>query len=267
MIPNVPKAFQIAAQPINKADWLTQNDQSTAQIAEKRRLITHNLDAIWRDNGECDTAQAEALAEISGFLGKTPAPQDHNLPPLLPPLLKAAMLVQDDLVLMQKTQAGWRLAVGAVCFPSSWRLDEKFNHPLANMHADVPGFGPKSRNADIIERMFDKLQPDQPLLRGNWGLMPDAELFHPHIHRISADFEAMAELTYRHERQTLIKLRQSGLILFTIRISLHSLGQIKTQPALTQSLKNQVNSLSEAEITYKAIKNHRNKLLEWLDSG
>lgn len=260
MISGVPKAFQIAAQPIPQPDWLTQNAQSAAQIAEKRALITKNLDAVWRDNGECDVAQAEALAAITAFVAQAPAPQNHALPSLL----QAAMLVQDDLVLMQKTPAGWRLAVGAVCFPSSWRLSEKFNRPLADMHEHVPGFGPQTRHAEIIERMFDKLKPHQPLLRGNWGLMPDDALFHPHIHRIPTDFSAMEKLTFRHERQTIMKLRQSGLILFTIRISVHALGAIKADPTLSQNLKDQINHLSQDQLSYKALINHRQKLLDWL---
>lgn len=263
MITDVPKAFQIAAQPISKADWLAQNAQSAAQIAEKHTLITQKFDAIWCDNGECAAAQAEALAEITHYLGTQSAKRNRHYPPLL----QAALLVQDDLVLMQKTPAGWRLAVGAVCFPSSWRLGEKFNRPLADMHADVPGFGPHTHNAKIIERMFDRLQPDQPLMRGNWGVMPDDELFHPHIHRIAIDFKDMAELTFRHERQTIMKLRQSGLILFTIRISVHRLDTIKAQPTLRVAFKNQLMQLSNSENHYKALINHRHKLIDWLKTA
>jgi hypothetical protein len=45
------------------------------------------------------------------------------------PLKAAALLVQEDLILMRKGEDGWRLAAGSLCFPSSWTLTEKFGRP------------------------------------------------------------------------------------------------------------------------------------------
>jgi hypothetical protein len=58
----------------------------------------------------------------------------------LPPLHQAALSVQEDLVLMRKGEAGWRLAAASVCFPSSWNLREKFRRPMHEIHGPVPGF-------------------------------------------------------------------------------------------------------------------------------
>ena len=44
---------------------------------------------------------------------------------------------------MRRGEDGWRLAAGSLCFPSSWSLDEKFGRPLQEIHAPVPGFGPR----------------------------------------------------------------------------------------------------------------------------
>ncbi len=43
---------------------------------------------------------------------------------------------------MRRGEEGWRLAVGALCFPSSWQLTEKFGKPMSGIHEPVPGFGP-----------------------------------------------------------------------------------------------------------------------------
>ena len=43
--------------------------------------------------------------------------------------------------LLLKTEPGGtaHLVAGAVCFPSSWNLEEKIGHPIAAIHAVVPG--------------------------------------------------------------------------------------------------------------------------------
>jgi hypothetical protein len=84
------------------------------------------------------------------------------------PLLIAASLVQEDLIIMRKGLTGWRLATGSLSFPSSWHLREKFGRPMPEIHAAVPGFGVGSRNMSVIQRMFDNLPPGQLYLRWNW---------------------------------------------------------------------------------------------------
>lgn len=259
---DTPPAFKIAATPISKEEWLTQNTESHTQIAAKKQLLAQRLGDVWCDNGQCFEAQQEALEEISAALGIKP-----QMPIEKAPLLSAAQWVQDDLVLMQKTPQGWVLAAGAVCFPSSWTLADKFNKPLDHIHQEVPGFGPKSRNAQLIARMFDHLAPDAPIMRGNWGLLPDDELFHPTPHRIPTDFTDMSQLTYRHERQTLLKLKRTGAILFTIRITLWPLSHIKAEKPLKRSFIEQIESLNGDEIRYKAIMNHTKRLLDWLNQA
>ena len=75
------------------------------------------------------------------------------------PIAIAALLVQEDLVLMRKSPEGWRLVAASLCFPSAWNLLEKFRKPLHEIHAPVPDFGEGTRNAGLIERMFDSLNP------------------------------------------------------------------------------------------------------------
>ena len=81
----------------------------------------------------------------------------------MPPLKAASLLVQEDLILMRRGDNGWRLAAGSLCFPSSWTLTEKFGRPLQEIRRPVPGFGPDTRNNELINRMFDRLH--QPVLR------------------------------------------------------------------------------------------------------
>lgn len=257
---DTPPAFKIAAKPIDKANWLIQNALQASHLTEKEKLFEERLADVWRDNGEVDEAQHEALIEICHHLNYTKPEPDCATPPLL----QASRLVQDDLVIMQKKPEGWVLAAASICFPSSWKLSEKFNRPLNDIHEHVPSFGPKSRNATLIARMFDTLQPDKPLMRGNWGLLPNDGLFQPHPHRIPDDFGELGQLTFRHERQTILKLKQTQDIVFTIRISCWSLSTIRSDTMLRKSLIEQIETMTPDQIHYKAIAKQRQSLLDWL---
>ena len=79
---------------------------------------------------------------------------------------------------MRRDDSGWRLAAGSLCFPSSWSLVEKFGRPLQEIHAPVPGFGPGTRPAELINRMFDGLQ-GQAVERFNWSIQADDALYQP----------------------------------------------------------------------------------------
>ena len=151
----------------------------------------------------------------------------------MPPLKAASLLVQEDLILMRRGDDGWRLAAGSLCFPSSWTLTEKFGRPLHEYIAPVPGFGPGTRNNELISRMFDKLH--QPVQRFNWSIQAGDALYHPlsHSGRVEraeqrpskfGDADLNAAAFIRVERQTLRKLPASGDILFTIRIYLDPLA-------------------------------------------
>jgi hypothetical protein len=97
----------------------------------------------------------------------------------LAPLLRAGLLVQDDLVIMRRKEDGWHLVAGFVAFPSSWSLQEKFGRPMQAIHADVPGFGEGTRNAGLITRIFDNLPVTQPVERMNWSVNTTGDLFLP----------------------------------------------------------------------------------------
>jgi len=104
----------------------------------------------------------------------------------------------------------------------------------------VPGFGPGTRPAELINRMFDGLQ-GQAVERFNWSIQADNALYHPlsNVERIDRatnrptrfpDGDVRAHAFIRVERQTLRKLPSSRDILFTIRIHLDPLAVLDRHP-------------------------------------
>jgi dimethylamine monooxygenase subunit A len=230
VLPVIGPAFRIGVQPLETENWLVVSDQLNAYRAEKAELIATKFDEVFAAEPDTDEAQTETLERISTF---TSAKLGFDIPPCPagePPLQHAARYIEDDLVLMRKGETGWRLAAGSLCFPSSWRLRDKFGHPMHIVHGTVPGFGTGTRNATIIARMFDTLALDQPVIRANWSIYPDDALHHPGSHgepirEFKLDQPIISQGYFRSERQTLTKLPNSGDILFTIRIGVEPLSQ------------------------------------------
>ena len=141
-------------------------------------------------------------------------------------LLTAGSLIQDDLVIMRRKPSGWHLVAAFVAFPSSWSLPEKFGRSMDEIHGPVPGFEGGTRNADLINRMFDNLPPGRIVERFNWTVNTDGGLFLPKSNAESLGAAAVAlkaENTFvRIERQTLRKLPVSGDIIFNHRDPLGS---------------------------------------------
>ena len=202
-----------------------------------------------------------------------------RLPPALRevPLARASLLVQEDLILMRRDERGWRLAAGSLCFPSSWSLREKFGKPLQEIHEPVPGFGPGTRPAELINRMFDGLQ-GQAVERFNWSIQANDRLYHPlsNVERIDRatnrpsrfpDGDVNAHAFIRGERQTLRKLPASRDILFTIRIHLDPLKVLDAHPgraALAASFAQQLLALDQQQLDYKGLTADRDRLVAFL---
>jgi dimethylamine monooxygenase subunit A len=262
------KPFTIGLQQLDPATWIEIDDNLELYLAEKRRLYREETANVLVAEQGTDAAQQEVLAMLIAHLGTTLVPDcDHG------PLARAALLIQEDLVLMRHSPYGWRLVAASLCFPSAWNLHEKFGKPMQDIHQPVPGFGPGTRNAGLIDRMFDNLRVEQPVIRWNWSLYGDDRLYHPasdnKMKNRFGDGPITGNVIMRLERQTLRKLPKSGDILFTIRIHNNPLEVLETHKdgaALARSIAEQVANLTDAEIDYKGLVGERDRLLQRLES-
>ncbi|MCV0393853.1 MAG: DUF3445 domain-containing protein [Rhizobiaceae bacterium] len=283
--------FSIGLKPLDLGGWIEVDQHYEVHLAEKDRLITERPNAVFAAEHGTEAAQAEVRdLVVAAMDGPTVFPGEaerklyrerrHRFAgtEAEPALQAAARLVQEDLVLMRKGEAGWRLAAASLCFPSSWSLAEKFGRPLADIHGPVPGFGRGTRPAELIERMFDKLQ-GQAVIRWNWSLQPDPTLHRPRsehqranpaetvTQRFAGDDPAAAAFI-RVERQTLRKLAGSSDVLFTIRIHLdpmETLRRHEDRAAIAASFAKQLAALDMAQLDYKGLAADRDRLVAALD--
>ncbi|TPN82710.1 DUF3445 domain-containing protein [Mesorhizobium sp. CU2] len=291
------KLFTIGLKPLDFDRWIETDEFLRPHLAEKQRLYAEIPEKVFVAEDGTSDAQAEVLDLLAAHL-LARHPHSHRgagsdvevaglasaidrLPPALrdAPLARASLLVQDDLILMRRDERGWRLAAGSLCFPSSWSLREKFGKPLQEIHAPVPGFGPGTRPAELINRMFDGLQ-GQAVERFNWSIQANDALYHPlsNVERIDRatnrpsrfpDGDINAHAFIRVERQTLRKLPVSGDILFTIRIHLDPLkvlAQNSDRATLAASFCAQLNALDQVQLDYKGLTADRDRLVEFLNA-
>ena len=282
------KLFTIGLKPLELDKWIEVDGHLIDHLAEKRRLYAEIPDKVFVEQDGTRDAQREVRDLIEAHLLST-FPETYrqtsagievigaevNRADVFSdaPLVAASLLVQEDLILMRRDDSGWRLAAGSLCFPSSWLLVEKFGRPLQEIHAPVPGFGPGTRPAELINRMFDGLQ-GQAVERFNWSIQADDALYHPlsNVERIDRatnrpsrfpDGDINAHAFIRVERQTLRKLPISRDILFTIRIHLDPLAVLARHPdrtTLAASFAEQLLALDEAQLDYKGMTSDRDRL-------
>jgi hypothetical protein len=258
------KSFEIGMLPLDPNNWIEIDDRLPDYQREKARLIAKDRDAVWRARPDTLDAQAEIRDRIIGFLERSQpnvlaAVDDANAPEReVAPLLWISRLIQDDLVMMRKIGGAWVLAAGSVCFPSSWALADKFDHSMEAIHDPVPGFA--GRMAMMVNRIFDHLKPDQPVVRHNLSLYPDGDL----DHRTGTERQrhtkwangTLAETFLRVERQTLMRMSQSGDILFTIKVLTDPIGVMRSDPngrAVAVRLIDDLKASSQPQRHYKAI--------------
>jgi hypothetical protein len=277
------RLFQIGTKPLDPADWLAPDAAMNAQLAEKARLRqTHARETFGEIKGS-GAAQAELLALLADYLPQrhgsiwrrdgeaitiVPTGQTIAINTSGPPLAVAAQLVQDDLLLLERGNAAWQLTAASLSFPSSWLLSEKLGQGLDSIHDPVPGFGPGTRPAQIMARMFDAMRPETPMIRWNWSLYGDDRLFHPDTTGVDqprfGTGPCAENMHLRVERQVLRKLPGTGAIAFAIRISIHPIDMLLLHPeaeAITAHLRAEIAALSEQQLDYKGLGRERDRVL------
>ena len=289
-LPTAPKytpylagsAFVIGLSAIDPKRWLEPDEDLSAFLAEKDRLLATEHDAVFQQVDGSEVGQRECLdlvvshllADHAGLCRRIGdrleiAGRSIDLASDAPSLITAGSLVQDDLVILSRRDDGWNLVAGYVAFPSSWSLREKVGHPMEIVHAHVPGFAGGTRNATMINRIFDNLQPDLPAVRMNWSIYPEGELFWPPergARHEGLEFTA-AKNFIRVERQALRRLPKSGDIVFSIRIysdPIASIGQLPNGTEVAAGLIRRLEEFTPEQLAYKGMATKRAALIAYL---
>ena len=245
---NGPASLAPGLRPIPAEHLISPDTEADIWLPEKRQIMRARREEVFA-SALPEAMLVEAAALVTAHL----PPSDEVWPT---PLEAAAARVSDDLCLLQRGEDGlWRLQAASLVAPTFWLLSEKVGEPLAGLHAPVPDADPGL--VTRIARMFDGLRPGQVLERFNWTVQAGGARFTPSSVPLKAlavatpDEAALDVLHLRVERQTISKLPESGLLLFTIRIVVDPLRATLAMPDRAAAFKAAWEGTAPALAAYK----------------
>ena len=265
LFPDAAFRHRMRFQPGTVASFFGRTPNHEALLAERRRWLDADASAYVGALPEGAALLDEALALL-----RSAQVLDADFPahPLAGPGEKAVALgrcLEPDFMLLRPDESDtFRLVAGCVCFPSSWSLAEKMGHPLEFIHGVVPELN--AQLARPIHMFLAKLPPGEASQRSNWGLSRSPELNqHPsrHLRRLDATVE-LDEVWLRVEHQILVRLPQTGGILFGIRLANHPLSELQRDADLKHRFRLALETMSEAMAEYKSVASARARLVALL---
>ena len=138
------------------------------------------------------------------------------------------------------------------------------------MHGPVPLYA--EHLASPVNRFMGALRPGRVAERLNWGVLDDGALYQEEgTGRTGFDPSITPEnvpdrLFLRVERQTLMRLPQSGFVLFTIRVHSYKLARVLAVPGAAHDLAAAIMALPSSMTAYKSLPPFRDALLACLSS-
>jgi len=265
-------AMGLAAVPAAEP-WLELDGDLEADLLEKRRLLREEHPQVFVEDRASRPAQREVRALLAETLcGLAPAHYQLEGNALFlaftgeafdlaaedpAPLETASRWLQEDLCVMEARPAGWCLTAASVCFPTRWDLPSRFGLPMPQIHERVPGYGEVL--AGPADRFFDRMKAGRVFRRANWSLVDAVALFQPAGKLRSEPDEGLdarnagERVWLRVERQTMQRLRDSGAVLFTIRVHRTPLSRLAEDPAASQALLESIETMQPAMRLYKSL--------------
>lgn len=209
--------------PVELADWIQVSDSYAAQMAQKRALIAHSAELVVAEGD--GVAGREILGQLLELLTVRPDFTVEKETVLCPdgvevvinrdaPLATLGQILQEDICLLQPQDGIYYLSAAVLCFPASWTLSEKLNQALLGIHGPVASY--TEDLAKRVQRLFDAIRAEAPMWRANALFYDDPELFHPRRENEGRTVETAKPPYLRSERQTLVRLKESGAVAFSI---------------------------------------------------
>ena len=193
------------------------------------------------------------------------------------PLKYASLLIEDDLAIMiEEADGQYYLKAGSILLAGFWRLEDKLNLSLAQIHTsgDVPQY--KEKLEQSMDRYFRKMTPEKAVVRYNYLIQTDGDLAWSSsigseetygIMRPPQDNANLSvkDLHFRSERQTLRRLPRTGAILFTIRTYFVPILEIGEEAGIPGRLASAIRSWPDDVARHRGRKEYENILLKYLD--
>ncbi|MFN8019004.1 MAG: DUF3445 domain-containing protein [Acidimicrobiales bacterium] len=267
-LPDGPPWLSMGLGRVDEDRWLLVDQDRPAQVALRRQLLAERHDEVFAALDGTEAAGAEVLGLVRGWLERRGVVDEAASPAAdgTHPLEVAGMLVQEDLALMVPRDGRHHLDAAVLCFPSHWRLRDKLGGSALAIHGPVPRY--EDELAARVDRFLERLAPDVVVARRNWTVHPDDALFSPDPPVAPAPVapdRVASSLVLRSERQTLRRLPETGVVLFTIRVQQAPFGALAAHPSSARDLAARLRGQPAALTAMNGLAPHLDAVLPWLD--
>lgn len=229
-------------QPVAEGEWLQRDDAFADQMAYRDTLLAERRADVVAELPDVHPAEHELLAAVLTHIANDPGYTRNGASITRPdgvtialdgdrPLVTAARLIQEDMLVLEKGASAHLLAFGVLCFPASWTLRQKVGRSMAGIHTPVERIDAQMDKR--IERVLTALQPGTAVWRANVLCYNDPNLFQPRLEIEKRPFDRNKPLFVRVERQTLRRLAPSNAIVFTIHTWLTPIERLTPEQAAT----------------------------------
>ena len=238
--------------PLDMAAWTVRLADYEAQMGYRRELLARAPEIVLGALPDGEEPALELLEMLLAHLGR---PRPLTLAERFCALTAIGRLVAEDFCLLLPEVAPdgasgeYRLVAAVLCFPSRWLLSEKLGRPLTIIHEPVPDYD--EGLARRVNRVFETLRPDRPLVRVNWLVHPTPELhLAVGIGQKRRPADPSGPLYLRTERQTLVRLPRTGAVAFGIKTSVTPLECLA--PDIARGLADALGELEPQTVAYRA---------------
>ena len=253
--------LRVAARTLDDHQWVSFPDADwPVTIAMKHDLINERRQDVVACTTGAEDACEEAARGVLNSIGSTDSSHVG-----VEALVHAALHVADDLCILLPDENGiMKLRAAVLCSPNRWRLADKINGSLADIHEPVARY---TTDLDSpVNAVMKRLNPDKSLWRVNWGLSNHPSLFQPDTPPATPEMN-MADMWVRIEWQTLRKLPHSGGVLFTIRTYVERLSDFAQRDyQVVHSMSDLIAKIPEDVAVYKSIAPYRDAVVAYLDA-
>jgi dimethylamine monooxygenase subunit A len=279
------KAFRlrIGARSLDPSAWIVLDERTDQELDQKVALLSESPERF----AACvslptDPLTIAAAAELHGAIAAhlctyDPAHWESATARVdrfrdgegIDPLVHAGLLTQEDwcILTQQSPSQPLLLTAGTLCFPNRWRLAEKIGLPIMGIHRPVPQYGEEVGLP--TNSLLDRLKPGRPVWRMNWGIADNPALHQPTGHfdpnAGSRVLNIGADVALRIERQTLIRLPDTGAVVFGIRTIVRSLNEVlSSDPTVATRMATAIETLPEDMRAYKSLTKLGSLTSAWL---
>jgi hypothetical protein len=285
--------FQIGTRPMDPTQWLDIGPDHGPFLREKRARLNANSLPFYRTAPGSLPAQSElrdrvvadlllhhadVFTTVDGRLVDRVDGTSHQPDgPGAEPLAQISQFLEEDFILLQQVDGQDQITAASNAYSSSGRIVSSVGRSIPWAHKFVPTLN--DQLGSRIDRVLGNIKVDAPVERFNWLLTPIASRLFPedphaanmaavgNINTSLADDPSQAgeNLWIRVERQTLVRLPESGALAFSIYTYSDPLSAIAGDSESCAAMHRLIGSYSEDRMNYAAMAPIREPVLKWLE--